>query len=890
MSRRRQSPNRSNNTSNNNNGNTNNTNNNANRGPQPLNNNGSNVAKRPNTQNNNPRPNAWSKGAPHIQSQNQSNQNQNKQNRNGQSNSPNNPSNINSTNSSNTNTANNEDSPRWHMHDRMGFLLAKAVGSVVTATVTSGAQYQGVLVGANADGDLGIALKFVEKIASAEGEDEEDDKSDGGTRFEQLLILPKDLADIDLGKLDLSAEKLDSSVAKETKGFKTDTDISSTNSKSESFARELTPWQPDEDDIQTSLEDLENTHDSNWDQFAVNEQKFGVQSTYDERYYTTSIDRAMPNYDQIEKKADKLAKEIMNEGASSVHVAEERGLKVDDSGMDEEDKYSGVDRTNNNKYKPPQLRQQNKKLPQDPAIISSSLRKQPASSASPSSASSNATTNKKDDRQHIENKLAGDLRQFVNQEQERVQQKRLHYHKKEMTEQLEGLKQFSASYKITAPVPDDLIPILSKSKEKQDQIKHRALSSPSSEKSEKSEKVEKVEKGGNAQKSSTTTTTTSKTDKVGKQKPKEVNKAEEKKEDKKTTPPKFNFNAAEFKPNPSAHSFTPKNISNTTSPRQKTSTPNTLSPSVNQASMTNSPHPTHNTNANTNTRRQPTPAMIWGNKVEQTGKSRKGLFNPLLRSKQKYSEQEKLHKQDPANNPPPPMYVIERAYVTGPAWPTNENEPEKSWRQEFEENHGAGKMSPRGMGHPATAVPTSANANPAAFNAAAMNAAAATNFGAIPTNPVALNAMGGFPAGSIPVVPPNFAEIDPRMMGSPPPPPMPGQMPQMMPQFMPMQQGYPQQYQYYQPQQQVQNQNRNGSNNGQQQQQPFVPPQMMGQFAPAGYATGSPHGTPQMVSTPPMYYQQQQQASNQNQSSNQSSRASTNQGFRSGNNSSPANS
>lgn len=76
-----------------------------------------------------------------------------------------------------------------------------------------------------------------------------------------------------------------------------------------------------------------------WDQFAQHKKMTGLESTFNESHYTTSIDRSKPGYRERMQHADKIAKEIEASGASNAHVAEERGLKpVDDSGLNEEDK------------------------------------------------------------------------------------------------------------------------------------------------------------------------------------------------------------------------------------------------------------------------------------------------------------------------------------------------------------------------------------------------------------------------------------------------------------------------------------------------------------------------------------------------------------------------
>jgi PAB1-binding protein PBP1 len=77
-----------------------------------------------------------------------------------------------------------------------------------------------------------------------------------------------------------------------------------------------------------------------WDQFQANEKLFNVKATYDENIYTTSLDKSKMGAQQI-KAAEKLAKEIETQTTTNIHMAEERGFKVE-TDYDEEDLYSGV--------------------------------------------------------------------------------------------------------------------------------------------------------------------------------------------------------------------------------------------------------------------------------------------------------------------------------------------------------------------------------------------------------------------------------------------------------------------------------------------------------------------------------------------------------------------
>lgn len=291
--------------------------------------------------------------------------------------------------------------------DRQDYLLANSIGSDVTVTVTSGVKYTGLLVSCNLESTNGIdvVLRFP-RVADSGVSDSVDDLAK--TLGETLLIHGEDVAELELKNIDLSLdEKWENSKAQETTPartniekervngesnevtkFRTDVDIS--GSGREIKERKLEKWTPEEGaehfDINKgkALED----DSASWDQFAVNEKKFGVKSTFDEHLYTTKINKDDPNYSKRLQEAERIAKEIESQGTSgNIHIAEDRGIIIDDSGLDEEDLYSGVDRRGDellaalksnskpnsnkgNRYVPPTLRQQPHHM--DPAIISSS--------------------------------------------------------------------------------------------------------------------------------------------------------------------------------------------------------------------------------------------------------------------------------------------------------------------------------------------------------------------------------------------------------------------------------------------------------------------------------------------------------------------------------------
>jgi PAB1-binding protein PBP1 len=83
----------------------------------------------------------------------------------------------------------------------------------------------------------------------------------------------------------------------------TDSEISNRELKE----RELVPWKPSDGIV---MEDLTSGSTRNWDQFAVNRDKFGVTTTWDERIYTTDLDRDSAFYRKNIAKAEKIAAEI----------------------------------------------------------------------------------------------------------------------------------------------------------------------------------------------------------------------------------------------------------------------------------------------------------------------------------------------------------------------------------------------------------------------------------------------------------------------------------------------------------------------------------------------------------------------------------------------------
>ena len=77
-----------------------------------------------------------------------------------------------------------------------------------------------------------------------------------------------------------------------------------------------------------------------WDQFKANEELFNVNATYDENLYTTQLDKSAMDAKKIAE-AERIAREIETSVTDNIHLAEERGHKIE-TDFDEEDLYSGV--------------------------------------------------------------------------------------------------------------------------------------------------------------------------------------------------------------------------------------------------------------------------------------------------------------------------------------------------------------------------------------------------------------------------------------------------------------------------------------------------------------------------------------------------------------------
>jgi len=128
--------------------------------------------------------------------------------------------------------------------------------------------------------------------------------------------------------------------------FKTDTEISKNKLSDQ---RTFVKWDSEGDTLTAGGLTLEDSaHEKGkWNQFELNEKRFGLRSHYEEGIYTTHLDMKNVSASLLEK-ASRLEAEILNSGADvdNRHIREERGLQaLQEEHEDEEFTYSSVYRT-----------------------------------------------------------------------------------------------------------------------------------------------------------------------------------------------------------------------------------------------------------------------------------------------------------------------------------------------------------------------------------------------------------------------------------------------------------------------------------------------------------------------------------------------------------------
>ncbi|CAE7731851.1 atxn2, partial [Symbiodinium microadriaticum] len=176
--------------------------------------------------------------------------------------------------------------------------------------------YEGTFHSCALDSDYSITLKTARRLPS-----ESNNKS--GEVIDMLVISGKDFLQVSAMNVPPPSRESEG-----RKGFATDAEISGRDTES---SRDLVPWNADGSYGQ-ELGGLEDGHnDGKWDQFAVNEQKYGVSSTFNEEYYTTPLDKSSIPAEKREE-ADQIARQIE---AGQTHAEVEDRVDVDGDGDEE---------------------------------------------------------------------------------------------------------------------------------------------------------------------------------------------------------------------------------------------------------------------------------------------------------------------------------------------------------------------------------------------------------------------------------------------------------------------------------------------------------------------------------------------------------------------------
>ncbi|KAL9108791.1 MAG: hypothetical protein Q9227_006448 [Pyrenula ochraceoflavens] len=424
--------------------------------------------------------------------------------------------------------------PDRHAHDRLTWGFASFVGLRALVTAKDGNKFDGIFSGSSTESnDASVTLKMTKQVHTAAGEQangiphSSDASYKGSAPDFAWTIDMKDVAAITVPGV-LPPEPVRSANGVSS-SFRTDTEISGNVNKAE---RVLQPWVSDPaTDVDLSLES--GAGNQQWDQFETNKNLFGAESTYNEDIYTTRIDRSDPSYKRREAEAVRIAREIEGSATTNMHLREERGQAMEQDGEDEEAKYSGVRQDDfpplssgqPNKYTPPARRAPTGQptvsgVPVDPAIISATMSRadgkpkaQPkpdpdnepptsdtkpkASNQNDSEASTLSVLPKKGAAEEsrigsasaspqrkageaqnategVESEVLDHFREFAKQEKAKIHERRRVQASNDKSAKIAELKKFSKNFRLDTPVPTDLVPILAKDRNKQEQIVEKA--------------------------------------------------------------------------------------------------------------------------------------------------------------------------------------------------------------------------------------------------------------------------------------------------------------------------------------------------------------------------------------------------------------------------------
>ncbi|GJD12732.1 Polyadenylate-binding protein-interacting protein 4 [Galdieria sulphuraria] len=226
-------------------------------------------------------------------------------------------------------------------HERLLFCLGSLLGTYVEVEVKGGSVFRGIFHGASKE--LGLCLKYCHLL-------EERTKTKKNV-IETLVVEPKDFVQLIAKDVDFQNEDCVKASFSSHSDWNTDAEIAArTGTTSAGGARELQPFEeivslPEDASQGVTFGDLDSSVVPEWDQFALNKEKFGIKSTFKEELYTTKLDRSAPDFDAKLRKAEELAQQIRRAETTNIHLKEERGQELERD-YDEELLYGAVVREN----------------------------------------------------------------------------------------------------------------------------------------------------------------------------------------------------------------------------------------------------------------------------------------------------------------------------------------------------------------------------------------------------------------------------------------------------------------------------------------------------------------------------------------------------------------
>ena len=282
-----------------------------------------------------------------------------------------------------------------------------------------------------------------------------------------------------------------------------------------------------------------------WDQFKANKELFNVNATFDENLYTTQLDTSQMDAKKMAE-AERIAKEIESTTTTNIHMAEERGFKVE-TDFDEEDLYSGVlTKDGKQRHEKVTITKNTTKEKESKVVDSSSKSNSSSTSSAPrkimnyaaAAAKADTSKNKSAPPGFSSNgaAAAGKDNKVKDKKTEEASPSTVTPEKNEKVE-AEGTKKIVPS--------KDSTPTVNKNPDK---------GAKSAKSSEKDEKLTKSKEGSSDKPSSTKESPGKESDK--KVEPKDEAAEQTKKKDVKKSS-KLNANAKSFTFNPSAKTFTP---------------------------------------------------------------------------------------------------------------------------------------------------------------------------------------------------------------------------------------------------------------------------------------------------------------------------------------------